>query len=193
MSRLTLALPTVAALFVLPACPVTAEEAPWVAEARNVATSMPPKMMAVLKEETQKGGPANATAVCREKAPVMSKAVSEQSGWEIRRVSLRVRNPKAVPDDWERAVLEDFDRRAAAGEDGAKMEKSELVVEGGKTVQRYMKALPTQALCMTCHGAPNTLDADLTEQLRKLYPDDKAVGYRPGDIRGAITMKKSAQ
>jgi hypothetical protein len=150
-------------------------------------------MMEILKEETKKGGSANATAVCREKAPLMSKAVSEQSGWNIRRVSLRVRNSKAVPDDWERAVLEDFDRRAAAGEDGAIMEKSELVTEDGKTVQRYMKALPTKALCMTCHGAPETFDSDLSEQLRKLYPDDKAVGYRPGDIRGAITMKKSSQ
>ena len=193
MSRMTRAVPAVAILLALPVFPAIAEEAPWVADARNIATSMPPKMMEVLKEETKKAGPANATVVCREKAPVMSKAVSEQSGWNIRRVSLRQRNPKAVPDAWERAVLEDFDRRAAAGEDGAKMEKSELVVDGGKTVQRYMKALPTQALCMTCHGAPDTLDADLTEQLRKLYPDDKAVGYRPGDIRGAITMKKSPQ
>lgn len=192
MSRLTLAAPAVAALLAVPAMPAFADEHPWVADARNIATSMPPKMIDVLKEETRKGGPGNATAVCREKAPVMQKAVSDQSGWEIRRVSLRVRNPKSVPDDWERAVLEEFDRRAAAGESGATMEKSAVVVEGGKSVQRYMKALPTQALCMTCHGAPETLDADLAEQLRKLYPDDKAVGYRPGDIRGAITMKKSA-
>lgn len=191
MPRPTLAVTAIATLLAFPAFFAMADEAPWVADARNIATSMPPKMIEVLKEETRKGGPANATVVCREKAPLMSKAVSEQSGWNIRRVSLRVRNPKAVPDDWERAVLEDFDRRAAAGESGATMEKSELVVEGGKTVQRYMKALPTQALCMTCHGAPDTLDTDLTEQLRKLYPDDKAVGYRPGDIRGAITMKKS--
>ena len=193
MPRLTLAMLGIATLIVIPASPVMADEAPWVADARNIAATMPPKMMEVLKEETKKSGPANATVVCREKAPAMSKTVSEQSGWNIRRVSLRERNPKAVPDDWERAVLEDFDRRAAAGEDGAKMEKSELVAVGGKTEQRYMKALPTQAMCMTCHGAPGTFEADLTEQLRKLYPDDKAVGYRPGDIRGAITMKKSSE
>ena len=127
MPRLTLAMLGIATLIVIPASPVMADEAPWVADARNIATTMPPKMMEVLKEETKKSGPANATVVCREKAPAMSKTVSEQSGWNIRRVSLRERNPKAVPDDWERAVLEDFDRRAAAGEDGAKMEKSELV------------------------------------------------------------------
>ena len=39
----------------------------------------------------------------------MAKAASEQSGWTIKRVSLRNRNPKAVPDAWERAALEEFD------------------------------------------------------------------------------------
>ena len=192
MHKLILAALTVSTLSTL-SFPCVADEAPWVGEARKIASAMPPKLLGVLKEEIHNGGPESAINVCREKAPQMAKAASEQSGWNIRRVSLRERNPKAVPDDWERAVLEDFDRRAAAGEDGAKMEKSELVAVGGKTEQRYMKALPTQAMCMTCHGAPATLDADLTEQLRKLYPDDKAVGYRPGDIRGAITMKKSGE
>lgn len=171
--------------------PVMADEAPWVEDARKIATTMPPKMLEVLKEETAKGGPANATIVCREKAPLMSKAISEQSGWDIRRVSLKVRNPKANPDTWERAVLEDFDRRVAAGENAATLEKNELVMDGDKKVQRYMKALPTQALCMTCHGAPDKLDPELSEQLKRLYPDDKATGYRPGEIRGAITMKKT--
>ena len=61
--------------------------------------------------------------VCREKAPEMAKAASEKTGWKIRRVSLKNCNPKAVPDAWEQAALEDFDRRAAAGESPAKLEK----------------------------------------------------------------------
>ena len=148
MKRLSLA------AFAMLAMPTVANEASWVADARQIATTMPPKMLQVLKDETAKGGSANATIVCREKAPLMAKSISEQSGWNIRRVSLRVRNPKATPDAWERAVLEDFDRRAAAGEDPATLEKSEPVVDGDKKLLRYMKALPTQALCMTCHGAP---------------------------------------
>ena len=67
-------------------------------------------------------------------------------------MSLRERNPKAVPDAWERAALEDFDRRAAAGESPATLEKAEVVVENGQKMQRYMRALPTQALCLSCHG-----------------------------------------
>ena len=40
----------------------------------------------------------------------MAKTASEQTGWAIRRVSLKNRNPKAVPDAWERETLEEFDR-----------------------------------------------------------------------------------
>jgi hypothetical protein len=28
------------------------------------------------------------------------------------------------------------------------------------------------------------------DKLKALYPDDKGTGYKPGDIRGAITIKK---
>ena len=88
------------AVFAMLAMPAVANEASWVADARQIATTMPPKMLQVLKDETAKGGSANATVVCREKAPLMAKSISEQSGWNIRRVSLRVRNPKATPDAW---------------------------------------------------------------------------------------------
>jgi hypothetical protein len=120
----------------------------------------------------------------------MAKAASEQTGWAIRRVSLRNRNPKAVPDGWERAALEDFDRRAASGESPATLEKGEIVADGGRKEYRYVKALPAQEFCLQCHGTPDRIAPAVREQLKALYPDDKAVGYRAGEIRGAITIRK---
>ena len=159
-------------------------------EARKVASMVPPKLLAVLTVEMDKGGPEGAIGVCREKAPEMARAASEQTGWAIRRVSLNNRNPKAVPDAWERAALEDFDRRAAAGESPAKLEKGELVTEDGKKSYRYMKALPTVEVCTNCHGAQDKLSPAVKEKLAALYPHDKAVGYSAGQIRGAITIRK---
>ena len=66
---------------------------------------VPPKLLQVLTEEIAKGGPASAIEVCNVKAPQMAKAASEQTGWMVKRVSLQNRNPKAVPDAWERACL----------------------------------------------------------------------------------------
>ena len=168
-----------------------AGEAPGLAEARKVASSVPPKLLQVLTEEIAKGGPESAIAVCREKAPQLAKAASEETGWAIRRVSLRPRNPKAVADAWERAALEDFDRRAAAGESPATLEKGETVSEAGRTEYRYIKALPVQQLCVACHGAPEQLKPEVRQQLQTLYPADQGVGYAVGQIRGAMTIRKA--
>lgn len=182
--------PTLLALLWVVCAPVLAAEPAWIDEARGVATSVPPKLLAVLKAEIEKGGPASAIEVCREQAPALARAASEQTGWSVRRVSLRNRNPKAVPDAWERAALEEFDRRAAAGEAPVALEKAEIVTDGGRPYYRYMRALPTQELCVQCHGAPDKLSAAVKAKLAALYPQDSAVGYAPGHIRGAMTIRK---
>jgi len=163
----------------------------WVAQARSVSTSVPPKLLAVLQQEIARGGPEGAIAACRDQAPALARAASEQTGWSVRRVSLRNRNPKAVPDAWERAALEDFDRRAAAKESPATLERAAVTLENGQPVQRYMRALPTLALCTQCHGAADKLSPAVTAKLKTLYPDDRATGYAVGDIRGAMTLSRA--
>lgn len=168
-----------------------ADEAKVLDEARAVASAVPPKLLQVLSAEIATGGLVSAVGICNEKAPQMARAASEQSGWTIRRVSLRNRNPKAVPDAWERAALEEFDRRAAAGESVATLEHSAWVEEGGRKEFRYMKALPVQQLCVSCHGVADKMPADVAAKLQTLYPNDKAVGYSVGEIRGAMTIRKA--
>lgn len=185
---LLLALSTVA----LAAPAAQAADEPWVADARAVAGAVPPRLLKVLTEAIDQGGPVGALGVCQDAAPKMAKAASEQSGWQIRRVSQRNRNPGAVPDAWELATLQDFDRRAAAGEPAQTLERAERVLVDGQPLQRYMRALPTQALCLNCHGAPGQLAPGVAERLKTLYPDDRATGYSVGQIRGAITLKRPA-
>jgi Protein of unknown function (DUF3365) len=45
-------------------------------------------------------------------------------------------------------------------------------------------------LCTGCHGTPDRLSPAVQERLKALYPDDKAVGYGVGQIRGAMTISK---
>jgi len=178
------------ALLAYGAVAVAADDLAWAGDARKVAMSVPPKLMSTLTAAIDKGGPEEAIEVCRDEAPKLARAASEASGWSIRRVSLRQRNAKAVPDDWERAVLQDFDRRAAAGESPATLEKAEVVVVGGQAQQRYMRALPVQQMCLACHGPAEGLSPAVTSQLKTLYPEDLGVGYRVGELRGAITLKR---
>ena len=156
-------------------------------EARKVAMTLPPKLLASLQEEISKSGLEGAIPVCKDMAPKMAGEISRQTGWKIKRVSLKARNDaRAIPDEWEKAALEDFDKRAAAGEPPAQLEKGEKV--GNE--YRYMKALPVQPLCLNCHGPADQLSPAVKSVLSQHYPNDRATGYSVGQIRGAISVRK---
>ena len=156
-------------------------------EARKVATTLPPKLLASLQEEIGKSGPEGAIPVCKDMAPKMADEIAAQTGWKIRRVSLKTRNDtRAIPDAWEKAALEDFDKRAAAGEPPAQLEKGEKI--GNE--YRYVKALPVQPLCLSCHGPVEQLSPAVKSALEQHYPNDRATGYSVGQIRGAISVRK---
>ena len=156
-------------------------------EARKVATTLPPKLIVALQEEITKSGPEGAIPVCKDMAPRMAGEISQQTGWKIKRVSLKARNDaRAIPDAWERAALEDFDKRAAAGEAPAKLEKGERI--GNE--YRFVKALPVQPLCLSCHGPAEQLSPAIKAATGQHYPNDKATGYSEGQIRGVISVRK---
>lgn len=188
------AVPALAALLLAgcaapPPAPVAAPPG-YLEDARKLAATVPANLLTVLTAELNRTGPAGAIEVCRDKAPEMARAASERSGWNVRRASLRNRNPKGVPDTWERAALERFDAQAAAGVAAPTLETYQVVSENGRQMFRYAKALPTQSLCVQCHGPVDKLSEPVKAKLRALYPNDRATGYEPGQIRGALFLKK---
>lgn len=157
-------------------------------EARKVATTLPPKLIVALQDEIKKSGPEGAIPICKDMAPKMAGEISQQTGWKIKRVSLKARNDaRAIPDPWEKAALEDFDKRAAAGESPAKLEKGEKI--GNE--YRFVKALPVQPLCLSCHGPVGQLSPAVKAALGQNYPNDRATGYSEGQIRGVISVRKT--
>lgn len=161
------------------------------AQARQWATQLGQQTGAALKKELAASGPEAAIGVCKQVAPEIAGSISRANGVRVARVSLKVRNAVlGHPDAWEQAVLADFDRRAASGEKPDAMERAEIVSEPAGRYFRYMKAIPVQPMCIACHGAPEALAPAIAEKLAVEYPKDRATGYAPGQIRGAITVKR---
>jgi hypothetical protein len=161
------------------------------AQARGWATQLVQQTGAALKKALADSGPEGAIGVCKQVAPEIAGNLSRENGVRVARVSLKVRNAVlGHPDAWEQAVLADFDRRAAAGEKPEAMERAEIVSEPAGRYFRYMKAIPTQPMCLACHGAPEALPPSIVEKLAAEYPKDRATGYAVGQIRGAVTVKR---
>jgi hypothetical protein len=155
-------------------------------ESRTTAAEFMKTLKGELMQAMQAGGPVNAVGVCNLRAPAIAAELGALRGWEVGRTSLKLRNPANAPDEWERARLESFEQRKRAGEEPAQIEYYEVVEQDGKPVFRYMKAIPTAELCLTCHG--EKIDPAVSAKLTELYPRDQARGYQAGDIRGAFTF-----
>lgn len=158
--------------------------------ARTATQQLMQQIGGELKREFALSGTLRSVIVCKYTAPEVSSTVSKRYGAQVRRVSLRVRNPAlGTPDPWEQRQLLDFDRRAAAGEAADGIEASELIHEPAGWYYRYMKAIPVADVCLNCHGPSESLTAATSSQLAAEYPHDRAVGYQVGDVRGAVSYK----
>jgi hypothetical protein len=156
------------------------------AESAAVAKEFMMTLKGELQAAMQEGGPVNAIQVCNTRAPEIAAGFSEKKGWTVARTSLKFRNPDNAPDAWERQVLEQFEERKAKGEDPKQLSYAEVVEEGGTKTYRFMKAIPTGAVCLACHG--EKIDTSVEAKIQELYPEDQARGYNEGDIRGAFTI-----
>ena len=157
------------------------------AAARAATDNFQAALRAELVKGLEEGGPAGAIAVCRDKAPEIAACLGRETGWQVGRTGPLVRNAANAPDAWEAQGLAEFAVRQKAGESLIRMEKGEVVTQpDGKRAYRFLKAIPMGAACVTCHGA--AIDTLLMAKIRQLYPEDKAVGFSPGELRGAFTI-----
>ena len=156
-------------------------------DARKVSNQLAEKVRGLLLQEIGKGGFSSAVRVCSELAQEMTLQFNAEAGHHIRRISLKYRNPKNVPDAYEQRRLEEFNILNQKKE--LSNEYSEVVEEQGKKYLRYLKPLIVAPLCITCHGSKENIPQEVKNILAERYPDDRATGFLVGDVRGAITVK----
>ena len=58
----------------------------------------------------------------------------------------------------------------------------------GKGLGRMLLDSLEKMPCLKCHG--ETIEPETAAILDELYPEDKARGYKAGQVRGAFTLKK---
>jgi hypothetical protein len=162
-----------------------------ISEARHVTRLLTQGLGGELKKQLEAGPPEDAVGVCKRIAPSMASELSIKNGWRVSRVTLKPRNPLlGQGDSWEQAVLLEFDRRVAAGSKPEDLEAAIVVEEPTGKFVRYMKALPVAPMCLTCHGGANDIPPAVKATLSRDYPHDRATGYKAGEVRGAVTIKR---
>lgn len=159
-------------------------------DSRQTAQAFMQALGGTLKEQLTSNGPASAIAVCKHVAPALAADYSKE-GLIVSRVSLKNRNETlGKPDAWEQGVLKKFNQEQAEGKLASSLEASAVTEASDGRWFRYMKAIPTQPMCLQCHGQAADISPKVKAVLSKEYPKDKAVDYKAGDIRGAVSIKR---
>ncbi|MCL4740876.1 MAG: DUF3365 domain-containing protein [Phycisphaerales bacterium] len=154
------------------------------ARAEKAADRLARALIDELQRATAEGGHAHALQVCRDAAESIRTDVSANERLDIRRTSLRVRNPANAPDAWERATLE------AWAEPGVTPAAVSAVVESAGSIElRWMRPIMLIDLCVNCHGPADRLAPGVPEALARFYPYDEATGFSAGDLRGAFSAR----
>jgi hypothetical protein len=130
-----------------------------------------------LREGLSKG-PVQALSACRVEAPKIADGLS-QEGIRVGRTSHRLRNPANRSPEWVRPILE-----AYLANPSSRTPRS-LPLPEGRT--GYVEPILMQSLCLTCHG--QSPDSNVAAELERLYPEDEAVGFEVGELRGVFWVE----
>jgi cytochrome c551/c552 len=134
----------------------------------------------------QNKGTLEAMAFCNIQAMPLTDSMSVKYNAVIKRVSDKNRNPNNKANQEELVYIDQFKKDLAA-----KKELKPIVVDKGKKVQFYYP-IPTNSMCLQCHGKPENIKPDVQKKIKALYPNDLAVGYSENEVRGiwSITFDK---
>jgi hypothetical protein len=155
-----------------PQAPAPAETA----KAEQAMNELQQALLSKLKTAMDSGGPAAAVEVCRADARAIADAVAKKHGVELGRTSHRVRNPANAPRPWARAIVERSAGATAAAE-------AIRTVDLGDRVG-VLRPIGTAETCTRCHGREEEVRRSIGATLAAAYPDDRATGFAPGDLRG---------
>ena len=165
------------------------EQVNYLEDSRKTALEFMQKLGAMLKQQLEVGDAESAIGVCKQYAPALAAEYSGD-GRRVKRVSLKPRNPTTgTPDDWEKQTLQSFEEALREGKPISGMEATSVSDNADGRWFRYMKAIPTQSMCLQCHGQSGQIPTEVKARLAKEYPNDQATGYSAGSVRGAVSLQ----
>jgi hypothetical protein len=141
-----------------------------------------------LKRVIQRDGISQTIKYCDVKAYPIVDSLKKVYKADIRRVSLRTRNPDNSPDQQEENIIHQYIDNINNGET-----PSPLAILDIENVHFYKPIILNAALCLNCHGEIGIdIKEDNYEIIKALYTSDNATGYKMGDLRGvwSITFKR---
>lgn len=133
-----------------------------------------------LMQAIQDSGMNHAMQFCSAQAYPLTDSMSQAFGVTIKRVTHKARNPQNKANPKEKLIIEGYMDQLKQGE-----MPGPLVEEQENARVFFSPIMITMPTCLKCHGVPGE---DIQPEdyiiLNSLYPNDQAVNFKMGDLRG---------
>lgn len=149
----------------------------------QLSSALLQKLSGELKNQMQTNGPMGALHFCSQNALTLTEQLAKESKTSIKRVSINNRNPVNYPHKDEIALLNEWDNLV---KNGQPLPAQKLVTVSDSTVMYYKPIIINNEACLKCHG---NVEGELAKAIKSAYPEDKATGYKMGDLRGMIAIE----
>lgn len=147
----------------------------------NITAQSQGAILSQLSHVMQTQGVEAALEYCNLNALNIMDSLSKKHKCQIRRTSLKLRNPANSPrNDDEVMLLQQFHEEYQQ----SKTLQSRLIERDGRYIY-YKPIIIMMETCLKCHGKPDTQISSATlAKIQKLYPNDQAIHYEMNDFRG---------
>jgi hypothetical protein len=134
-----------------------------------------------LQQAMAEGGVESALTYCNANAMPLTDSLSKHYNVVIKRVSDKARNPLNLPTANEQKIIDDYLANAE--------NRKPVLVKDEEGYPTFYAPIVAKSLCLSCHGiVGESLLPVNHEKIKLLYPEDKAIGYNEGDLRGVWSI-----
>ena len=156
-------------------------------EAKTAIMKMGKTLKMNMKKSMKKGGVVEAAKFCASRAAQLESDINKtyKDGVSVKRVTIKPRNQNNMASSDERIVLNTFEKLQKEGKALPKM----IVKEISKNHYKVYKPMVMGGVCLKCHGNPKSMNKEVVSLIKEYYPNDKAMGYKKGDFRGAFVAE----
>ena len=162
---------------------ITIADSTVIKEGKKIAMGTFKILNSKLKSAIDIGGPISGIEVCSSEAMKLTDSIAKVYNIKLKRTSLKTRNQDNVPSKNEEIALNTW---KAEVENGGKI-KPQIIHSNNGEIQ-FIAPIKLKSQCITCHGSNDFVTAEIKAKLKIHYPEDKATGYKEGDLRGAWSI-----
>ncbi|ABZ93946.1 Hypothetical protein LBF_1431 [Leptospira biflexa serovar Patoc strain 'Patoc 1 (Ames)'] len=146
---------------------------------KEAKSNLQEKLMKAMKE----GGTEAAIPFCQENAMAFTKRLGIAKSVTLKRITDRPRNQMNLFSTEEAKIFSEIQKKKS--NDGVFPNR---VVSSDESVTVYVPIV-VMGQCVQCHGKPENITKETKTTLQRFYPNDQAIGYEVGDLRGLFSVR----